>query len=672
MNKKKGATAKKGISDFEHLKVWQDNPDLDYYLSEDHWNFHVNQMLYNNLLVFYGGKEVGAFLDSSRDSFTHPINDYTQLYGEMVNEAYRLCSSILTSPVPETKVARFANQAATWKFRNAKDQNGKTIKLVPNVIDLIESYHILGMINAILTFANDQKDAVDRFLVTLSVYKDKGLYFCGYNHCFEFYNEIYEDFIFTTITDGTYLRPGYNNKEKDDYLRRNIPWYKKSAMVYEMRKNTKVNMDESVLNKISANNLCYYYEGWRNGKKGGFVQEHGVYRFREMIRNKGGVLEAAHDKEADNPIVAVGIVAYWLMFNSHKELVLKRLTQYKNGIPQDIREQFDNYTKEAFVQFKAEHRDDPLTWDWDWEYEFYTKYIIPHEIGLNKISEALFDYISDSDINLVKAVMKSYIKYLKKCRADKGFMVNHEIMVLRAVDSQDESKYEDLEDFEINAILEKLEDEGYITVMWILGHKPWVTRMLDKGRLYLKKLEEGEIVPLNNELTGDTLHEDEQTHSSSTEANDITNDENIKDWDLFKDWILKDVVIESIKTIPTGEVTGEVKRHFVIHKVLKEIGWLRHKQATRYIGLMKYHKVVDSAAKDFRDNDLKPFKKIKTTEWGSHMTPGSDLGEKYRKFADTVRNTFTQIIDGKLDDFKKFYTPGKKKYNQVVADNSEL
>ena len=180
------------------------------------------------------------------------------------------------------------------------------------------------------------------------------------------------------------------------------------------------------------------------------------------------------------------------------------------------------------------------------------------------------------------------------------------------------------------------------------------------------------MVPLNNELTGDTLHEEEQTHSSSTEANDITNDENIKDWDLFKDWILKDVVIESIKTIPVGEVAGEVKRHFVIHQVLKEIGWLRHKQATRYIGLMKYHKVVDSAAKDFRDNDLKPFKKIKTTEWGSHMTPGSDLGEKYRKFADTVRNTFTQISDGKLDDFKKFYTPGKKKYNQVVADNSEL
>lgn len=588
----------------------------------------------------------------------------------MFIEAYRLCCCILTSPVPETKVAQFANQAATWKFRNLKDQNGKPIKLIPNVIDLIESYHILGMTNAILTFANDQKDAVDRFLVTLSVYKDNGLYFCGYNHCFELYNEIYEDFIFTTITDGTYLRPGYNNKEKDDYLRRNIPWYKKIAVVYEMRKKTKMNMEESVLDKISANNWCFYYEGWRNGKKGGFVQEQGVYRFREMIRNKGGILEAVHDKEADNPIVAVGIVAYWLMFNSQKELVLKRLTQYKNGIPQDIREQFDNYTKEAFVQFKAKHRDDPLTWDWDWEYEFYTKYIIPHEIEQNKKSEALFDYISDSDINLVKAVMKNYIKYLKKCRADKGFLVNPELLVLRAVDSQDESKYEDLEDFEINAILEKLEDEGYIKVMWILGHKPWVTSMLDKGRVYLKKLEEGGIVSLKNELTGDSLHEDKQTHFSSTEATDISNDENVKDWDLFKDWIHKDVVIDAIKTIPTGEVTGEVKRHFVIHKVLNEIGWLRHKQVTRYVGLMKYHKAVDFAAVDFRDNDLKPFKKIITTEWGSHLTPGSDLGEKYRKFADTVRNTFTQIIDGELDDFKKFYTPGKRKYNQVVADNS--
>lgn len=430
-------------------------------------------------------------------------------------------------------------------------------------------------------------------------------------------------------------------------------------------------MEDSVLNYISATEMRFYYEGWRNGKHGAICQWDGIYRFVEQARGKSGVLDDVKRNKEDNPIVAIGIVAYWLMFNSKKDLVLKRLTQYKNGIPQDIRELFDTYTKERFNQFKAAHRDDPLTWDWDWDYEFYTKYIIPHEIELNRSSEVLFDYISDSDIKLVRDVMKSYIKYLKKCRADKGYRVDPELLILRAVDSQDETKYEDLEDYEVNTILEKLKDEGYIDAMWVHGQKlPWVCEMLDKGRVYLKKLEEGEIVPQNNKQSEGSQHEDEQTPSSSTEDDIITNDENIRDWDLFKDWILKDVVIDAIGNIPAGEVFGEVKRHFVIHKVLNEIGWLRHKQATRYIGLMKYHKVVDFAAVDFRDNDLKPFKKINTAEWGSHLTPDSDLGEKYRKFADTVRNTFTRIIDEQLDDLKEFYTPGKRKYNQVIADNS--
>ena len=221
----------------------------------------------------------------------------------------------------------------------------------------------------------------------------------------------------------------------------------------------------------------------------------------------------------------------------------------------------------------------------------------------------------------------------------------------------------------MNTILEKLRDEGYIKVSWIIGHRPWVTRMLDKGRAYLKKLEEGEIVPPSDEQLDGTPDEDEQNFSSSTEIDDLSDDDNIRDWDLFKDWILKDVVIEAIKNIPAGEVTGEVKRHFVIHTVLKEIGWLRHKQATRYVGLMKYHKVVDFAAVDFRDNDLKPFKKIKTTKWGSHLTPDSDLGENYREFADTVRNTFTRNINGKLDDLERFYVKGKIRYNHVPVDD---
>lgn len=254
-----------------------------------------------------------------------------------------------------------------------------------------------------------------------------------------------------------------------------------------------VNMEESVIDKISANNIRYYYEGWRNGKHGAICQWDGIYRFVEQARGKSGVLDDVKRNKDDNPIVAIGIVAYWLQFNSRMDTVIKRLTKYKGEIPIDIREQFDTYTQIRFGQFRKEHRDDPNTWDWNWEREFYTNVIIPHEIAFNKRSEALFDYISDSDIVLVRSVMNSYIKYLKKTRTEKGYQVNPELLVLRAIDSGDETKQEDLEDFEVTTILDTLEEKGYIQVAWIEGHKPEAVRFLDKGRIYMKHLEEGSV-----------------------------------------------------------------------------------------------------------------------------------------------------------------------------------
>ena len=248
-------------------------------------------------------------------------------------------------------------------------------------------------------------------------------------------------------------------------------------------------MEQSVLNIIPANDICYIYDEWRNGKLGGFVQKDGIYRFREMIRDKNGNPVQMHDKDEENPIVVIGIAAYWLMFNSKKETILKQLTQYKSGIPQDIRELFDNYTTIRFEQFRKKYRDDPNTWDWDWEYEFYVNTIIPDEIAFNKRSEALFDYISDSDIVLVRAVMNNYIKYLKKVRTEKGYYVNPELLVLRAIDSMDDTKLEDMEDSEVDTIFEQLEKKGYVKVAWIEGHKPEAVKLLDKGRVYMKNLE---------------------------------------------------------------------------------------------------------------------------------------------------------------------------------------
>ena len=172
---------------------------------------------------------------------------------------------------------------------------------------------------------------------------------------------------------------------------------------------------KSVLKMISPSELRVYFEGWRNGKKGSICQENGIYRFVEMTYTNN-VLDDVNRMFKDSPIVAVGIVSYWLMFKKNLLPIAKLFTEY-NENPQDIKELFDNYTKVRFEQFKKQHFDNPETWNWDWEYEFYTKYAIPHELEWNKTSEALFDYISDSDIILVKSVMNNYIEYLKSHQA---------------------------------------------------------------------------------------------------------------------------------------------------------------------------------------------------------------------------------------------------------------
>ena len=106
--------------------------------------------------------------------------------------------------------------------------------------------------------------------------------------------------------------------------------------------------------------------------------------------------------------------------------------------------------------------------------------------------------------------MNSYIKYLKKIRTEKGYQVNPELLVLRAIDSGDDTKQEDLEEFEVNTILDKLEEKGYIHVAWIEGHRPEAVRLLDKGRCYLKQLEEGSVAEGTKPTVREITWEDEK------------------------------------------------------------------------------------------------------------------------------------------------------------------
>lgn len=251
-------------------------------------------------------------------------------------------------------------------------------------------------------------------------------------------------------------------------------------------------MEGSLLDKITQGcNTESLFDGWANGKIGAIADLRGkyIFCFHEAYYDENKKLKWIDEKGDDAPVLAVGIVAYWLQHRKNND-PLSRLYLTKTKESFDIRTQFDRYTQIRYDQFRAQHKDNPDAWNWNWDCEFFCRFIIPREMRLNKCSEALFEYITKSDVQTVRSVMKNYIEYLKSRRAELGYEVCNELKVLRSVESDNIFLCEDLEGFEINAILDKLEGDGYVKVAWCEGHNSYDdVRMLNKGRVYLKQLE---------------------------------------------------------------------------------------------------------------------------------------------------------------------------------------
>ena len=222
-NMNKGTT-RNTESDFEHLKDWQDNPNLDDYLSDTHWNQHVNLLIYTYLKARYHGNEVGVYINMALLNGENAFNiDYNQIYGVMFNEAYSFCSYVLNDPVPQTKIA----------YLEKKAEELCHIQAAAPII----SYNILVMVSYILCFANDHNDAVGRFLQSLSFYNNSHVFGDEFHH-FENYIKIGLRTVAAIIIDSRLqppgkLRPGYDYKSKDDYLRKTLPLYREFAEEFE-------------------------------------------------------------------------------------------------------------------------------------------------------------------------------------------------------------------------------------------------------------------------------------------------------------------------------------------------------------------------------------------------------------------------------------------------------
>ena len=163
-----------------------------------------------------------------------------------------------------------------------------------------------------------------------------------------------------------------------------------------------------------AANSDYFYDGWANGAIGSISDHTGkcIYRFFKVVYDEKGKIISQTKNDDDAPIVAVGIVAYWLHFRETSN----RLTAVFGPKSKSILEIFRDYTADRLNAYKKVCEQKPSSWRSDLERDFYVHHIIPSERKLIKQSEALFEYITPEDQQLVRDVMKEYLMFLQEVR----------------------------------------------------------------------------------------------------------------------------------------------------------------------------------------------------------------------------------------------------------------
>ena len=146
---------------------------------------------------------------------------------------------------------------------------------------------------------------------------------------------------------------------------------------------------------------------WANGKFGVFVDHLGddVFRFVDYYFNPGAKniedrIRKIHLTEEDElacPIVASGIVVYWI----------KKRNENKS-----ITEIFDEYYKMKENRYIKENEKCFNAWKRKLNIEFKEKYL-EQEQKLIKISERIYPYLNSEDIVLIKQLTENYLEYVQ-------------------------------------------------------------------------------------------------------------------------------------------------------------------------------------------------------------------------------------------------------------------
>jgi hypothetical protein len=165
-----------------------------------------------------------------------------------------------------------------------------------------------------------------------------------------------------------------------------------------------------MIEKISTQPDCLCAASWANGKYEYIVDLENNCCFRFIEREK----YPYPDQQKAQPIIACGFVG-WLL--KHKGNIasgnylldcFKEKQTKLNSV--DSTQIYDGYLKSRLEMYRKEHKGD-LDFKRDLERDFYFIHKA-QEMLLVKKSEALYDFLPERDVELIKEYVRYYFKYV--------------------------------------------------------------------------------------------------------------------------------------------------------------------------------------------------------------------------------------------------------------------
>ena len=165
-----------------------------------------------------------------------------------------------------------------------------------------------------------------------------------------------------------------------------------------MNHKTNCMTEETYIDNIYVPGYGNVFTKWANGKNGAIsdIDSNCILRFLEINSKETHYKYKEQERKEKSPILASGIVAWWLLYRRTKAV-------------SDI---FEEYYQMRFKQYKDKREKEADSWKCNLEEEFLFNHCLTREQDCVNTSQAIFNFVSEEDGKQIHDVINNYFAFI--------------------------------------------------------------------------------------------------------------------------------------------------------------------------------------------------------------------------------------------------------------------